>query len=150
MRDNKIVVVLDWEFANFQSLSMMLNGNNPGTREIMCMTEVAEARGWERSKIELQLGDGNPTLMRRRARCIQHNLGMRTTTMGTATKHENVIPKASFGLDGQIRLNCQARQYHIPSISSNIARNKHKGPASTPLSIFSKILRLLNQLRSAT
>lgn len=25
--------------------------------------EVAEARGWERSKIELQLGDGNLTLM---------------------------------------------------------------------------------------
>jgi hypothetical protein len=25
--------------------------------------EVAEARGWERSNIELQLGDGNPTLM---------------------------------------------------------------------------------------
>jgi len=25
--------------------------------------EVAETRGWERSNIELQLGDGNPALM---------------------------------------------------------------------------------------
>ena len=33
-------------------------------KEVMGMAEeVAEARGWERSKIELQLGDGNSTLM---------------------------------------------------------------------------------------
>src|SRR5437588_11231185 len=59
---------------------------------------------------------------------------MRTTIMSTTTKHDTVTPKASFGLDGQIRPNCQARKYHIPSIPSNVARNKYKGPASTSLS----------------